>query len=114
MSKNKHILDKAVLPAPESNRYFQLLERHPYICSLLFCLLLNPLYFGSENGIPANALMLETVALLISRKTNFSVGQIVFSINIIIYAAAGLLFGWDRALYSLLTYFITFKVIDMV
>ena len=56
----------------------------------------------------------ETVALLISRKTNFSVGQIVFSINIIIYAAAGLLFGWDRALYSLLTYFITFKVIDMV
>ena len=41
----------------------------------------------------------ETVALLISRKTNFSVGQIVFSINIIIYAAAGLLFGWDRALY---------------
>ena len=65
MSKNKHILDKAVLPAPESNRYFQLLERHPYLCSLLFCLLLNPLYFGSENGIPANALMLETVALLI-------------------------------------------------
>lgn len=35
----------------------------------------------------------ETVALLISRKTNFSVGQIVFSINIIIYAAAGLLFA---------------------
>ena len=61
MSKNKHILDKAVLPAPKSNRYFQLLERHPYLCSLLFCLLLNPLYFGSENGIPANALMLETV-----------------------------------------------------
>lgn len=23
MSKNKHILDKAVLPAPESNRYFR-------------------------------------------------------------------------------------------
>ena len=39
MSKNKHILDKAVLPAPKSNRYFQLLERHPYLCSLLFCLL---------------------------------------------------------------------------
>lgn len=56
----------------------------------------------------------ETVALLVSRKTNFSVGQIVFSINIVIYAVAGLLFGWDRALYSLLTYFITFKVIDMV
>lgn len=56
----------------------------------------------------------EIVALLLSKKTNFSVGQIIFVINIVIYAAAGILFGWDRAMYSLLTYFITFKVIDMV
>ena len=56
----------------------------------------------------------EIAALLISKKTSFSVGQIIFAINILIYAAAGILFGWDRALYSLLTYFITFKVIDMV
>lgn len=56
----------------------------------------------------------ETVALLLSRKTNFSVGQIIFMINIAIYSWAGALFGWDRAMYSLLTYFITFKTIDMV
>lgn len=56
----------------------------------------------------------ETVALMVSRKTSLSVGQIVFGINVAIYAAAALLFGWDRALYSLLTYFITFKVIDIV
>lgn len=56
----------------------------------------------------------EIVALLISKKTNFSVGQIIFAINIAIYSAAGVLFGWDRALYSLLTYFISFKIIDMV
>ena len=56
----------------------------------------------------------ETVALLLSRKTSFSVGQVVFIINIFIYATAGFLFGWDRAMYSLLTYFISFKVIDMV
>lgn len=56
----------------------------------------------------------EIVALLLSKKTNFSVGQIIFAINIAIYAAAGILFGWDRALYSLLTYFISFKIIDMV
>lgn len=56
----------------------------------------------------------EIVALLLSKKTSFSVGQIIFIINIAIYAAAGILFGWDRALYSLLTYFITFKLIDMV
>lgn len=56
----------------------------------------------------------EIVAMLLSKKTNFSVGQIIFCINIVIYAVAGILFGWDRALYSLLTYFISFKVIDMV
>lgn len=56
----------------------------------------------------------ETVALMVSRKTNLSVGQIVFGINVAIYAVAALLFGWDRAMYSLLTYFITFKVIDIV
>lgn len=56
----------------------------------------------------------EIIALLISKKTSFSVGQVILSFNIFIYAMAGFLFSWDRALYSLLTYFITFKVIDMV
>lgn len=56
----------------------------------------------------------EIIALLLSRKTRLSVGQIVFGFNIVIYSVAGLLFGWDRAMYSLLTYFLSFKVIDMV
>lgn len=56
----------------------------------------------------------EIVALLISRKTRLSVGQVVFGFNVLIYGTAGLLFGWDRAMYSLMTYFLSFKVIDMV
>ena len=56
----------------------------------------------------------EVVAMLLSKKVSFSTGQIIFGINIVIYAVAGILFGWDRAMYSLLTYFISFKVIDMV
>ena len=56
----------------------------------------------------------EIVAMLLSHHTEFSVGQIVLFFNIIIYAVAGLLFGPDRALYSLLTFFITSKVIDIV
>lgn len=56
----------------------------------------------------------EIVAMLLSKKMNFSTGQIIFFINIAIYTLAGILFGWDRAMYSLLTYFISFKVIDMV
>lgn len=56
----------------------------------------------------------EIVALIISRKTRLSVGQVVFGFNVVIYGTAGLLFGWDRAMYSLMTYFLSFKVIDMV
>ena len=56
----------------------------------------------------------ESVAIVISKNTSFSVGQIVLLFNMIIFATAGFIFGIDRALYSLLTYVITFKVIDFV
>ena len=56
----------------------------------------------------------ETVALLISRKTQLSVGQVILVINVVIFATAGVLFGLDRTMYSLLTYFISFKIIDLV
>ena len=56
----------------------------------------------------------ESVAIVISKKTSFSVGQIVLMFNLIIFAVAGFIFGFDRAMYSLLTYIITFKVIDFV
>lgn len=56
----------------------------------------------------------EIAAIILSKKINLSVGQIVLICNVFIYGTAGFLFGFDRALYSLLTYFITFKVIDFV
>ena len=56
----------------------------------------------------------ETVAILINKKYKFPVGKIVLMFNIVIFIAAGFLFGFDRAMYSLLTYFITSKVLDIV
>ena len=56
----------------------------------------------------------ESVALVLSRKITLSVGQIVLLFNLIIYSVAGILFGLDRGLYSIHTYFITSKVIDLV
>lgn len=56
----------------------------------------------------------ESLAIVLSKKTSLSVGQIVLIFNLFIYTTAGFIFGMDRALYSLLTYFITFKVIDFV
>ncbi len=34
--------------------------------------------------------------------------------NVFILGAAGFVFGWDRAMYSLITYFVAFKTIDVV
>lgn len=56
----------------------------------------------------------ESLSILINKKTNISVGQIIFLINILIYSVAGILFGWDRTMYSLLTYFISYKIIDTI
>ncbi|MBR6173456.1 MAG: YitT family protein [Eubacterium sp.] len=56
----------------------------------------------------------ETVAILLNRKYKFPVGQTVLIFNVVIFATAGFIFGFDRAMYSLLTYFITSKVLDIV
>lgn len=56
----------------------------------------------------------ETVAILLNKKLGTPVGQTVLIINVFIYFAAGILFGWDRAMYSLLTYFITSKILDII
>ena len=56
----------------------------------------------------------ESVAIVINKKTSLSVGQIVLGFNLVIFTTAGFIFGMDRAMYSLLTYFITFKLIDFV
>ncbi len=56
----------------------------------------------------------ETVAILLNRRRKLPVGKVVLAFNIIIYAVAGVLFGFDRAMYSLLTYFITSRILDAV
>ncbi len=56
----------------------------------------------------------EMVAIVLNKNSMFSVGQIVMFFNVFILSSAGLIFGWDKAMYSLIAYFIAFKVIDIV
>lgn len=63
-------------------------------------------YGGSLDGT-------EMVAIIMNKRTAFSVGEMVMFFNIFILSSAGLVFGWDRAMYSLIAYFIAFKVIDI-
>lgn len=56
----------------------------------------------------------EIVGILINRRSGVSIGTVVLSINVAVYAVAGVLFGPDRGMYSLIMYFIGARVIDMV
>nr|WP_242245938.1 YitT family protein [Bacillus cereus group sp. BfR-BA-01523] len=56
----------------------------------------------------------EILAILINKKIPFSVGEIVMFFNVFILGAAGFVFSWDRAMYSILAYVIASKAIDTV
>lgn len=93
-----------------------------YFDTLIDAILLATVYGGALLGLGVGLVIhaggcvdgTESVALVISKRTSLSVGQVVLIFNLIIYFVAGFIFGIDRALYSLLTYFITYKVIDLV
>lgn len=55
----------------------------------------------------------EVVAILFNKKVPFSVGEVVMFINLFILSSAGFIYGWDRAMYSLIAYYIAFKMIDV-
>ena len=57
----------------------------------------------------------EMVSIVLTRKLKIvSVGELLMFINLFIYATAGFVFEWDRAFYSILTYYIASKTIDTV
>ena len=57
----------------------------------------------------------EILSITISKKLKvISVGELLMFINLFVYTEAGFLFGWERALYSILTYYIASKVLDTV
>ena len=55
----------------------------------------------------------EIVAIILEKRSPFSIGEIVMFFNIFILGSSGFIFGWDRAMYSLIAYFIAFKTIDI-
>jgi uncharacterized membrane-anchored protein YitT (DUF2179 family) len=55
----------------------------------------------------------EIVAILVNKRTAFSVGETVMFFNLFILSSAGFVFGWDHAMYSLIAFYIAFKMIDV-
>ena len=85
-------------------------------------LLLSALFGGGILGVGVgivlknNACMdgTEILAMKISKKYPYSVGEIIMFFNIFIFTTAGFLYGWEKAMYSTLTYLIAYRAIDAI
>ncbi|MCR8657047.1 YitT family protein [Paenibacillus endoradicis] len=64
-------------------------------------------YGGCLDGV-------EVISILISKKLKISVGNIIMVFNVVIFIIAGFVFEWSSAMYSMVTYYIAIKVIDIV
>lgn len=56
----------------------------------------------------------EILAVFISRKTGFTIGDIILLFNIIIFSVGAYVFSIEIALYAILTYLIASKTVDFV
>lgn len=56
----------------------------------------------------------EIMAIYATKKIPFSVGEIIMFINLFIFTIAGFVYDWQHALYSIVTYFVAYKTMDIV
>ncbi len=56
----------------------------------------------------------EVLAVYATKKIPFSVGEIIMFINLFIFTIAGFVYDWQHALYSIITYFVAYKTMDIV
>ncbi|TCD45442.1 YitT family protein [Streptococcus sp. X16XC17] len=68
--------------------------------------------FALKNNISSGGT--DIVSLTVRRKTGRSVGSISLIVNVMIMIIAGILFGWQSALYSMVALFITSRVTDAI
>ncbi|MDO3413156.1 YitT family protein [Saccharibacillus sp. CPCC 101409] len=90
---------------------------HAFVDDTLLAFVFGGIFLGVGTGLVIrNGGSLdgtEIIAILVSRKTPFSVGEIVMFVNLFILSGAGFVFGWDHALFSILAYYIAYKMIDV-
>ncbi|MBE4909323.1 YitT family protein [Bacillus luteolus] len=57
---------------------------------------------------------LDIVAMVLSRMNDKPVGTYFFILNSVIIVSAGFLYGWEKALYTLVTLYVSTRVIDAI
>ena len=98
--------------------FFFLEQNYVFTHDTLLAALFGGIVLGAGVGIvlKSNASLdgTEILAIKLAKKQPFSVGEIIMFFNIFIFTLAGFVYGPDKAMYSALTYFIAYRVIDIV
>ncbi|MFP3916548.1 YitT family protein [Lysinibacillus telephonicus] len=91
---------------------------HPFTSDLLLATVFGGIILGLGVGIVIRfggcLDGTEVLAILFNKKLPFSVGEIILFINLIIFTVAGFVFTWEKAMYSIVAYYIAAKMIDIV
>ncbi|KLI03948.1 YitT family protein [Sporolactobacillus inulinus] len=66
------------------------------------------LKFGASTG------GMDIIAMILTRMKDRPIGFYMFALNSLIIVSAGFLFGWRRALYTLLQLYVSIRVIDAI
>lgn len=85
-------------------------------------LLLNAVFGGVISAVGVGVTLkwgastggLDIIAMVLSRRKDKPVGTYIFLLNAIIIISAGYLFGWEKALYTLVTLYASTRVIDAI
>lgn len=100
---------------------FSYLLEHTHIAAVTTDSFLAAIFGGIILGIGVGLIIrsggsldgTEVVAIILDKKTTFSVGEVVMGFNLFILGAAGFVYTWNSAMYSLIAYFIAYKMIDI-
>lgn len=84
--------------------------------------LLISIFGGLINGAIISACLMmnattggtDFIAIYLSEKKEIDSWNVVFGLNVLILAAAGILFGWDKALYSIIFQYTSTQVLHMM
>jgi uncharacterized membrane-anchored protein YitT (DUF2179 family) len=92
------------------------------VTSLSKDILLNAVFGGVISAIGVGFTLkwgastggVDIIAMVLSRMKDKPVGSYIFILNGFIITAAGLLYGWEKALYTLVALYVSTRVIDAI
>lgn len=90
--------------------------------AITYDILLISIFGGLINGVIISACLMmnattggtDFIAIYLSEKKEIDSWNVVFGLNVLILAAAGILFGWDKALYSIIFQYTSTQVLHMM